>query len=80
MKVESGESRNTHAPAISCGWPSRPKSVRALAAIARCSAVAARSAGVSVGPGETALTRTPAGETSRASDFVIAITPPLAAA
>jgi hypothetical protein len=37
-------------------------------------------AGVSVGPGETAFTRTPAGETSRASDFVSAITPPFAAA
>ena len=35
---------------------------------------------VSVGPGETALTRTPCGLASRASDFVSAITPPFAAA
>src|SRR5205085_8253395 len=68
-KVESGESRKMHAPAISYGWPRRPNSVREPA-IARCSGVAASSAGVSVGPGETALTRVPAGDTSRASDFV----------
>ena len=79
MNVDSGERRNTHAPAISCGRPRRPNSVRAPTA-AFCSGVAAPSATVSIGPGETALTRTPCGETSRASDFVIATTPPLAAA
>src|SRR5262249_52161653 len=77
--ADSGESRKTHAPAISRGCPSRPKSVREPA-IARCWGVAVSNAGVSVGPGDTALTRTPAGDTSRASDFVSAITPPLAAA
>ena len=37
-------------------------------------------AGVSIGPGEMALTRTPSGVTSRASDLVKPITPALAAA
>src|SRR5580704_6074561 len=64
---------------MSRGSPIRPSSVRASAS-ARCSGEAASSAGVLTGPGEIALTRTPSGLTSLASDLVKAITPPLAAA
>src|SRR5580692_909387 len=64
---------------MSRGSPIRPNSVRASAS-ARCSGEAACSAGVLIGPGEIALTRTPSGLTSLASDLVKAITPPLAAA
>src|SRR5580704_13166774 len=64
---------------MSCGWPRRPRRVRAEA-IARSASVTALRAGVSIGPGEIALTRTPNGETSRANDFVKPITPALAAA
>src|SRR5262249_44254136 len=77
--VERSLSRKTTAFEISVGVPSRPKSVRAPTS-SFCCGVAAPSAGVSVGPGETAFTRTPNGLTSRASDFVSAITPPFAAA
>ena len=65
--------------AISRGSPSRPTRVRD-AATARSASVTAFSAGVSTGPGDMALTRTPMGETSRASDLVNPITPALAAA
>src|SRR5580692_10106169 len=64
---------------MSRGSPIRPNRVRASAS-ARCSGDAASSAGVLTGPGEIAFTRTPSGVTSRASDLVKPITPPLAAA
>lgn len=75
-------SRKTIASATSCGFPMRFKGVRATrhASASRRRPNRLRSAGVSIAPGSTAFTRTPASANSSAAARVSATRPPLLAA
>src|SRR5580700_9787116 len=68
-RLASSEQRNATAAATSSGSPNRP-SGKSAAFVFRQSSDSARTSGVLIGPGATALTRTPSPLTSRASDFV----------
>ena len=60
------ETRNATASATSDGWPIRPDTAVAT----KRAWVSASSIGVAIGPGNTALTRMPAGASSAATAWV----------
>src|ERR1700722_10658076 len=68
-RLASSEQRKATAAATSSGSPNRP-SGNSAPSVRRQSSDSARTSGVLIGPGATALTRTPSPLPSRASDFV----------
>ena len=78
MYDDSSEARNTARAAISDGRPSRPSGVMAVAASVIPGSIPAVR-GVSMTPGQMALTRTPAAAYSSAPARVSCTTPPLLA-